>query len=87
MTVMNADPRKAREYNPAPRMMPTLIDQKRKTRSSGSLMAVRKRTMERAPTIPRERTTLEVTAKMTKVVKTDNRTSDVLKGFEYMTPA
>ncbi|MEI2803957.1 MAG: hypothetical protein V9E84_10195 [Trichococcus flocculiformis] len=78
---------KPREYKPAPRMMPTLIDQKRKTKSSGSLMAVRKRTMERAPTIPRERTTLDVTARMTKVVRTDSRTNDVLKGFEYMTPA
>jgi len=51
------------------------------------LMAVRKRTMERAPTIPRDRTTLEVTARMTKVVSTVSSTSEVLKGFDYMTPA
>ena len=41
-------------YSPAPQMMPVLIDQNRKSRSMGFFMALRKRTMERAPTIPNE---------------------------------
>ena len=44
----------ATSNSPAPQMIPTERDQNRNTRSMGSLMAVRKRTMERAPTIPRE---------------------------------
>lgn len=39
-------------------IIPTTIDQNRNAISSGSLIAVRKRTMDSAPTIP---TTLEVT--------------------------
>ena len=50
---------------PAARIIPAAIDQNRKAISRGSLIAVRKRTIERAPTIPRERTTLEVTARIT----------------------
>ena len=39
---------------PAASTMPTAMDQNRKAISRGSLMAVRKRTMDSAPTIPRE---------------------------------
>ena len=51
-------PKTARGIIPAARTIPTAIDQKRKAISSGSLIAVRKRTMESAPTMPRESTTL-----------------------------
>ena len=40
-------------------MIPTEIDQKIKAISSGSLIAVLNQTIERAPTIPREITTLD----------------------------
>ena len=49
-------------------------------------MAVRKRMMERAPTMPRDRTTLDVTAMMTKVVTRDRPTKVSAKPLEYMTP-
>ena len=71
---------------PAARMMPAAIDQNRKAMSRGSLMAVRKRTMDRAPTMPRERTTLEVTARMTWEVIMVRAISVVPKDEEYMTP-
>ena len=53
---------------PAASTMPPAMAQNRKAMSIGSLMAVRKRTMDRAPTIPKDNTTLEVTARMTMVV-------------------
>ena len=53
---------------PAASTMPPAIAQKRNAMSIGSLIAVLKRTIESAPTIPRERTTLDVTASMTIVV-------------------
>ena len=53
---------------PAASTMPAAIDQKRNARSSGSLMAVRKRTMDSAPTMPSDSTTFDVTARMTSVV-------------------
>ena len=52
----------------------------------GSLMAVRKRTMERAPTMPRDSTTLEVTARMTKVEIMVRATSVTPKPAEHITP-
>ena len=52
----------------------------------GSLIAARKRTMERAPTILRESTTLEVTAKITTVVIMVSAINVVPKLEEYITP-
>ena len=49
-------------------------------------MAARKRTMESAPTMPRDNTTLEVTAMMTSVVTSESPTSVSAKPVEYMTP-
>ncbi|MFQ9799169.1 MAG: hypothetical protein ACLR23_09815 [Clostridia bacterium] len=54
--------------------------------SSGSLIAVRKRTMDNAPTMPRDNTTLEVTARMTTVADHRKRHSVTPKLEEYMTP-
>ncbi len=49
---MIPEPITASGIMPAPITIPTARDQNRKTISMGSLIAVRKRTMERAPTIP-----------------------------------
>ena len=65
---MTIDPNTASGISPAPSTMPTAMLQKRNAMSSGSLIAVRKRTMESAPTMPSESTTLLVTARMTSVV-------------------
>ena len=52
------------EKRPAPQMIPVPIDQNRKSKSIGSLMAVLNLTIERAPTIPREITRFDCIAKM-----------------------
>ena len=49
-------------------------------------MAVRKRTMERAPTMPRESTTFEVTASITTEVIMVRARRVTPKPEEYMTP-
>ena len=49
-------------------------------------MAVRKRTMDSAPTMPRDRTTLEVTARMTCAVIMVRAISVTPKEEEYITP-
>ena len=60
--------------------------QNRKAISMGSLMAVLKRTMDRAPTMPRESTTLEVTASITMVVIIVMAISAPPKAWENITP-
>jgi len=60
-------------------MIPTAIAQNVNTISAGSLMAVRKRTMLRAPTIPRERAMLELIGKVTSVTTSPVSTSPTLK--------
>ena len=50
---------------PAPQMMPFTMAQNMNTVSMKSLTAVRKRTMDSAPTMPNESTTLDEMAKMT----------------------
>ena len=83
---MMAEPMTASGIMPAPITMPTASDQNRNTISTGSLMAARKRTILRAPTMPRDNTTLEVTAMMTSVVTSESPTSVSAKPVEYMTP-
>ena len=51
-------PTAATKKLPTPQQMPTMMDQKRYMVSRESLMAVRKRTMDRAPTMPRDRAML-----------------------------
>ena len=63
-------------------MIPTLIDQNRNTRSIGSLMAVRKRTMDSAPTIPSETTMLDWMVRMIADVSSAMATSAMLKLLE-----
>ena len=77
----------ARGIMPAASTMPAAIAQNRKAMSSGSLIAVRNRTMDRAPTMPRDRTTLLVTARITKVEIMVMAISVTPKLDEYMTPA
>lgn len=83
---MTALPMTARTMSPAASTMPTAMARKRKAISSGSLIAARKRTMDSAPTMPRESTTLLVTAGMTTVVIIVSATSVTPKLEEYMTP-
>ena len=54
------DPIIAIMYKPDPLIIPTEIAQKVKTMSAGSLIAVRNRTMLRAPTIPKDSAMLEL---------------------------
>ena len=84
---MNTLPNTASGIIPAASTMPAAMDQNRNAISSGSLIAVLKRTMDNAPTIPRERTTLLVTARITSVVIIVRATSVTPKVEEYITPA
>ena len=83
---MMAEPITARGIIPAPMTIPTAMDQNRNTISIGSLMAARNRTMDSAPTMPSDSTTLEVTAMMTSVVTSASPTSVRAKPVEYITP-
>ena len=62
--------RSASTYIPAPAVIPVVIAQNRYKRSIGSFTAVRKRTIESAPTIPSEITTLVLIASVTIQVRT-----------------
>ena len=79
-------PNTASGINPAASTIPTAIAQNKNAMSSGSLIAVRKRTIESAPTMPRDKTTFDVTAKMTSVVIIVSATSVTPKLDEYITP-
>ena len=79
-------PNTARGIIPAASTIPTAMDQNKKAISRGSFIAARKRTIERAPTMPRERTTFEVTAKITTVVIMVRAMSVVPKLEEYIIP-
>ena len=79
MIVNSKEPMIAISIMLAPQAIPTLIDQNKNTKSIGSLMAVRKRTMDNAPTIPREITMLACTVKITIAVIKDNAAREILK--------
>ena len=68
--------------SPTPQMMPTVMDQNRNMRSIGSLMAVRKRTMESAPTMPSDTTMLDWIVRMTAAVIRVIPASEMLKVLE-----
>ena len=80
-------PKTARGIQPAARTIPAAMDQNKKTISEGSLIAARKRTIDRAPTIPRDRTTLEVTARISRAVIMHRATKVMPKLAEYRIPA
>lgn len=84
---MSTLPKIASGMNPAASTMPAAIAQKRKAMSDGSLIAVRKRTIESAPTIPSESTMLLVTARMSSAVIMQRAISVTPKFAEYITPA
>ena len=67
---------------PSPQMIPVEIAQNKNTRSIGSLMAVLKRTIERAPTIPRDTTMLDCMVSMMAVVMRTSAGSAILKVLE-----
>ena len=79
-------PNTARGMRPAASTMPTAIDQNKKAMSMGSLIAVRKRTMDRAPTMPRDSTMLLTTVIISSVVMSERATSVTPKLAEYITP-
>ena len=76
----------ARGIIPAARIMPTAIDQNRKAISSGSFIAVRKRTIESAPTIPRESMIFDVTARIISVVIRHIAINETPNELLYITP-
>ncbi len=87
MTIpMNKEPSTASGISPAPSTIPMLMAQNRKAISIGSLMAERNLTMDKAPTIPRERTTLELMAIIIRVVIRVRDSRETPKLSEYMTP-
>ena len=69
----------AARKNPAPSTMPSAIDQNMKTVSIGSLIAVRKRTMDSAPTMPSESLRLFDMIRMTSVATIVSMTRLILK--------
>ena len=71
-------PTAATQKSPAPQQIPTTIVQKMYTVSRESLMAVRKRTMDKAPTMPRDRAMLFPMTIMTVVVMTARATRETL---------
>ena len=66
--------------------MPTAMAQNKKAMSMGSLMAVRNRTIDSAPTMPRESTTLLTTVIISTVVIRERAISVTPKLAEYITP-
>ena len=66
--------------------MPTAMAQNRNAMSMGSLMAVRKRTMDSAPTMPRDSTTLLTTVRISSAVIMARAISVTPKLAEYITP-
>ena len=67
--------------------MPTAMAQNRKAMSKGSFMAARNRTMLKAPTMPKDSTTLDVTARIKRAVIMQRAIKVTPKLAEYMTPA
>jgi len=76
-----------RGISPAPMTIPAEIAQNKNAMSRGSLMAALKRTIERAPTIPRDKTRFDVTARIIRVVIMVIAMMETPKDAEYMTPA
>ena len=81
-TVSTRLSRTARAYSLAPHTMPMLMDQNRNTRSMGSFTALRKRTMDSAPTLPREMTKLLCMASRMPAVITGSMARLLLKSRE-----
>ena len=79
-------PNTAKRIRPAAITIPIAMLQNKKTISIGSFMAVLKRTIDNAPTIPKDDTTLLVMDNITKVVIKDNPMREIPKLEEYITP-
>ena len=87
ITPMITLPKMASGIMPAASTMPPAMAQNRNAISMGSLMAVRKRTMDSAPTMHSDSTTLLVTARITMVVIMVMAISAPPKDWESITPA
>jgi hypothetical protein len=81
-TVNTIDNKIAYSENPAPQVIPTAILQNRNIKSIGSLIAVLNLTMDNAPTIPRDTTTLDWIVTIMAVVINATPTKEILKFFE-----
>ena len=79
-------PKTASGTSPAASTIPTAMLQKRNSMSTGSFIAARNLTMESAPTMPRDRTTLLATVMISMVVIRARPMSVTPKPGEYMTP-
>ena len=79
---MDAESTSAIPKSPEPHIIPTAIDQNRNTRSMGSFIAVRNLTIESAPTIPRDTTTLDWIVSMIADVIIAIDAREILKLFE-----
>ena len=86
MTPIITEPITARGIIPAPTTIPAASAQNKNTISIGSFIAVRKRTIERAPTIPSDSTTFDVTAIITRLVTSASPTRVIANPVEYITP-
>ena len=77
--VISKEAKNAMTNSPAPQIIPTLMDQKRKTKSIGSFTAVRNLTMDNAPTIPKDITTLDWMERIIAAVIRESATKETLK--------
>ena len=77
----------ARAEDVAPQQMPAMMAQKIYAVSRESLIAVRKRTMDSAPTMPSDRATLLPITAITTVVSSVSITSETANFLLYTTPA
>ena len=80
--VRNIDSKIAKCGNFAPHIIPTLIDQNRNIKSIGSFIAVLKRTIDNAPTIPKDIIKLDCIDKITADVIIATPIKEILKFFE-----
>ena len=83
---MITEAKMAGRKNLAPKEMPTAMDQNIYTVSIGSFTAVRKRTIDNAPTMPKDNAKLLVMGKMINEVTIESITSETPKFLEYITP-
>jgi hypothetical protein len=73
---------KDKMYSPAPEVIPTEMEKNKNPTSRGSLTAVLNRTMDKAPTIPKDRRMLELMVITINAVTILTKTSKILKLLE-----
>ena len=83
---INTEPNIPKGIRPAPITIPADIDQNKNAISRGSFIADLNLTIDNAPTIPSDKITLEVIARIINVVIKVIATKDIPKLSEYITP-